>query len=78
MIYFSYQFLQTQYNKTIEIGDLLYMNSMKKYATMMTLLSLLYSTPYGMAADADSFRTEEYKGMGDNVLDLVHAADSYA
>lgn len=78
MIYFSYQFLQTQYNKTIEIGDLLYMNSMKKYATMMTLLSLLYSTPYGMAADADSFRTEEYKGMGDNVLDLVHAADAYA
>ena len=47
------------------------MNSMKKYATMMTLLSLLYSTPYGMAADADSFRTEEYKGMGDNVLDLI-------
>ena len=78
MIYFSYQFLQTQYNNTIEIGDLLYMNSMKKYATMMTLLSLLYSTPYGMAADADSFRTEEYKGMGDNVLDLVHAADAYA
>ena len=78
MIYFSYQFLQTQYNKTIEIGDLLYMNSMKKYATMMTLLSLLYSTPYGMAADADSFRTEEYKGMGDNVLALVHAADAYA
>lgn len=78
MIYFSYQSLQTQDNKTIEIGDLLYMNSMKRYALLMTLLSLLYSAPYGMAADAGSFRTEEYQAIGENVFDLIHAADAYA
>ena len=78
MIYFSYQSLQTQNNNMIEIGDLLYMNSMKRYAILMTLLSLLYSTPYGMAADADSFKTEEYKAIGENVFDLIHAADAYA
>lgn len=78
MIYFSYQFLQTRNNNMIEIGDLLYMNSMKRYALLMTLLSLLYSAPYGMAADAGSFRTEEYKAIGENVFDLIHAADAYA
>ena len=61
-----------------EIGDLLYMNSMKRYALLMTLLSLLYSTPYGMAADAGSFKTEEYKAIGENVFDLIHADDAYA
>ena len=54
------------------------MNSMKRYALLMTLLSLLYSTPYGMAADAGSFRTEEYQAIGENVFDLIHAADAYA
>lgn len=78
MIYFSYQSLQTQDNNMTEIGDLLYMNSMKRYALLMTLLSLLYSTPYGMAADAGSFKTEEYKAIGENVFDLIHADDAYA
>ena len=54
------------------------MNSMKRYALLMTLLSLLYSAPYGMAADAGSFRTEEYQAIGENVFDLIHAADAYA
>lgn len=35
--------------------------------------------PYNVfAADADSFRTDEYKAMGENVLDLVNAAGAYA
>lgn len=35
--------------------------------------------PYNVfAADADSFRTDEYKAMGENVLDLVNAAAAYA
>ena len=54
---------------------------MKTNKTMMlaVTLSLLSMQPYAVfAANADSFRTEEYKNMGDNVLDLINAADAYA
>lgn len=35
--------------------------------------------PYNVfAAGADSFRTDEYKAMGENVLDLINAAGAYA
>lgn len=34
--------------------------------------------PYNVfAASADSFRTDEYKAMGENVLDLINAAGAY-
>lgn len=54
---------------------------MKNNKKLMALivLSLLLAKPYNvLAADADSFRTDEYKAMGTNVLDLVNAAGAYA
>lgn len=54
---------------------------MKKNKKLLSLivLSLLLAKPYNaFAADADSFRTDEYKAMGENVLDLVNAAAAYA
>ena len=54
---------------------------MKTNKTLMlaVTLSLLAMQPYAVfAAGADSFRTDEYKNIGDNVLDLINAADAYA
>ncbi len=54
---------------------------MKTNKTLMlaVTLSLLAMQPYAVfAAGADSFRTNEYKNIGDNVLDLINAADAYA
>lgn len=45
----------------------------------LIVLSLLLAKPYNVfAADTDSFRTDEYKAMGENVLDLINAAGAYA
>ena len=50
-----------------------------KKLTLAVTLSLLAMQPYAvLAANADDFRTDEYKYIGDNVLDLVNAADAYA
>ena len=54
---------------------------MKTNKTLMlaVTLSLLSMQPYAVfAANADSFRTDEYKNIGENVLDLINAADAYA
>lgn len=54
---------------------------MKTNKTLMlaVTLSLLAMQPYAVfAAGADSLRTNEYKNIGDNVLDLINAADAYA
>ena len=54
---------------------------MKTNKTLMlaVTLSLLAMQPYAVfAAGANSFRTDEYKNIGDNVLDLINAADAYA
>lgn len=54
---------------------------MKTNKTLLSLivLSLLLTKPYNVfAASADSFRTDEYKAMGENVLDLINAAGAYA
>lgn len=54
------------------------MKTNKKLLSLIAL-SLLLAKPYNaFAADADSFRTDEYKAMGENVLDLVNAAGAYA
>ena len=54
------------------------MKTNKKLLSLI-VLSLLLAKPYNaFAADADSFRTDEYKAMGENVLDLVNAAAAYA
>lgn len=54
------------------------MKTNKKLLSLI-VLSLLLAKPYNVfAADADSFRTDEYKAMGENVLDLVNAAAAYA
>ena len=54
------------------------MKTNKKLLSLIAL-SLLLAKPYNVfAADADSFRTDEYKAMGENVLDLVNAAVAYA
>lgn len=51
----------------------------KQKLLSLIVLSLLLEKPYNaFAADADSFRTDEYKAMGENVLDLVNAAAAYA
>ena len=54
---------------------------MKTNKTLMlaVTLSLLSMQPYAVfAANADSFRTDEYYGIGKNVFDLINAADAYA
>lgn len=54
------------------------MKTNKKLLSLIAL-SLLLAKPYNVfAADADSFRTDEYKAMGGNVLDLINAAGAYA
>lgn len=54
------------------------MKTNKKLLSLIAL-SLLLAKPYNVfAADIDSFRTDEYKAMGENVLDLVNAAGAYA
>ena len=54
------------------------MKTNKKLMLAVTL-SLLAMQPYNVfAANADSFKTEEYKYMGENVLDLINAAEAYA
>lgn len=54
------------------------MKTNKKLLSLI-VLSLLLTKPYNVfAADADSFRTDEYKAMGENVLDLINAAGAYA
>lgn len=54
------------------------MKTNKKLLSLI-VLSMLLAKPYNaFAADADSFRTDEYKAMGENVLDLVNAAAAYA
>ena len=54
------------------------MKTNKKLLSLI-VLSLLLVKPYNVfAAGADSFRTDEYKAMGDNVLDLINAAAAYA
>ena len=54
------------------------MKTNKKLLSLI-VLSLLLAKPYNaFAADADSFRTDEYKAMGENVLDLINAAGAYA
>ena len=50
------------------------MKTNKKLLSLIAL-SLLLAKPYNVfAASADSFRTDEYKAMGENVLDLINAA----
>lgn len=54
---------------------------MKRNKKLLSLivLSMLLAKPYNVfAAGADSFRTDEYKAMGENVLDLINAAGAYA
>lgn len=47
------------------------MKTNKKLLSLI-VLSLLLVKPYNVfAAGADSFRTDEYKAMGENVLDLI-------
>lgn len=54
------------------------MKTNKKLLSLI-VLSLLLAKPYNVfAAGADSFRTYEYKAMGENVLDLINAAGAYA
>lgn len=54
------------------------MKTNKKLLSLI-VLSLLLVKPYNVfAAGADSFRTDEYKAMGENVLDLINAAGAYA
>lgn len=54
------------------------MKTNKKLLSLI-VLSLLLAKPYNVfAASADSFRTDEYKAMGENVLDLINAAGAYA
>ena len=54
------------------------MKTNKKLLSLIAL-SLLLAKPYNVfASNADSFRTDEYKAMGDNVLDLINAAAAYA
>lgn len=54
------------------------MKTNKKLLSLI-VLSLLLAKPYNVfAAGADSFRTDEYKAMGENVLDLINAAGAYA
>lgn len=54
------------------------MKANKKLLSLIAL-SLLLAKPYNVfAADTDSFRTDEYKAMGENVLDLINAAGAYA
>lgn len=54
------------------------MKTNKKLLSLI-VLSLLLAKPYNVfAADTDSFRTDEYKAMGENVLDLINAAGAYA
>lgn len=54
------------------------MKTNKKLLSLI-VLSLLLVKPYNLfAAGADSFRTDEYKAMGENVLDLINAAGAYA
>lgn len=51
----------------------------KQKLLSLIVLSLLLIKPYNVfAADTDSFRTDEYKAMGENVLDLINAAGAYA
>lgn len=51
----------------------------KQKLLSLIVLSLLLAKPYNVfAADTDSFRTDEYKAMGENVLDLINAAGAYA
>lgn len=51
----------------------------KQKLLSLIVLSLLLTKPYNVfAADTDSFRTDEYKAMGENVLDLINAAGAYA
>lgn len=51
----------------------------KRLLSKMIVLSLLLgSTGAVYAADADSFKTEEYNNIGANVLDTIHAAEAYA
>lgn len=53
------------------------MKTNKKLLSLI-VLSLLLAKPYNVfAASADSFRTDEYKAMGENVLDLINAAGAY-
>ena len=50
-----------------------------KKLTLAVTLSLLVMQPYAVfAANSDSFRTDEYYGIGKNVFDLINAADAYA
>lgn len=54
------------------------MKTNKKLLSLIAL-SLLLAKPYNVfAASADSFRTDEYNVMGENVLDLINAAGAYA
>lgn len=54
------------------------MKTNKKLLSLI-VLSLLLVKPYNVfAAGADIFRTDEYKAMGENVLDLINAAGAYA
>lgn len=54
------------------------MKTNKKLLSLIAL-SLLLAKPYNVfAAGADSFRTDEYNAMGENVLDLINAAGAYA
>lgn len=54
------------------------MKTNKKLLSLI-VLSLLLVKPYNVfATGADSFRTDEYKAMGENVLDLINAAGAYA
>lgn len=54
------------------------MKTNKKLLSLI-VLSMLLAKPYNVfAASADSFRTDEYKAMGENVLDLINAAGAYA
>ena len=51
----------------------------KKKLLLLITLSIIATNPYtAFASNADSFRTDEYYGMGVNVLDLVNAAGAYA
>ena len=54
------------------------MKTNKKLMLAVTI-SLLAMQPYNVfAANADDFRTDEYSGIGENVFDLINAADAYA
>lgn len=54
------------------------MKTNKKLLSLI-VLSMILAKPYNVfAASADSFRTDEYKAMGENVLDLINSAGAYA